>query len=314
MDLPIDYTIHAAHRHCGWDNSLPPVATVAPGDVVEFELVEAANLDLDPRSTAEDLPKVDVTKANPITGPIRIDGAAPGDTLKVTILAFEPSGWGYTANYPGLGLLADQFPDPALHIWKYEPDLSRPAMFGARARVPLKPFAGMYGVAPGAAGHHSGGPARRVGGNMDVRDMAAGSTLYLPVEVEGALFSVGDPHAAQGEGEICGTAIESPMRVALRFDVEKGKQSRFPRFITPGPVSRHLDTDGYEITTGIGLDLMENARAAALEMIDRLSATQGLSPIDAYMLCSVCADLRISSIANSGARVVSFAFPRVVFA
>jgi acetamidase/formamidase len=118
--------------------------------------------------------------------------------------------------------------------------------YGARrlrpgGRVPLKPFCGTIGLAPAAEGTHSIVPPRRVGGNMDVRDIAAGSVLWLPVEVAGALFSVGDTHAAQGDGEVCGTAIESPMSVAIAFDLEKGANLRFPRFRTPGPVSRHLD-------------------------------------------------------------------------
>ena len=163
-----------------------------------------------------------------MTGPVFIDGAKPGDALKVTIEGFEPSGWGWTANIPGFGLLADQFPEPALHIWRYDPATMAPAMYGPGGRVPLKPFTGTIGVAPAEPGLHSIVPPRRVGGNMDIRDLAAGAELYLPVEVEGALFSVGDTHAAQGDGEVCGTAIESPMTVALTFELVKGASLRFP--------------------------------------------------------------------------------------
>ncbi|MBA3516532.1 MAG: acetamidase/formamidase family protein, partial [Rhizobiales bacterium] len=141
---------------------------------------------------------------------------------------------------------------------------------------------------------------------------AAGTVLYLPVEVEGALFSVGDTHAAQGDGEICGTAIESPMNVVLTLDVEKGANLRTPRFTTPGPVTGHLDAKGYEVTTGVGPDLMGGARSAVMQMVDLLSARHGLSAVDAYMLCSVCADLRISEIVDMPNWVVSFYFPRVV--
>jgi amidase len=152
-----------------------------------------------------------------------------------------------------------------------------------------------------------------MGGNLDIRDLAAGTVLYLPVEVDGALFSVGDTHAVQGDGEVCGTAIESPMNVALTLEVEKGANLRFPRFTTPGPVTRHLDGKGYEVTTGIAPDLMEASRAAVSGMIDLLSARHGLNPVDAYMLCSVCADLRISEIVDVPNWVVSFYFPRIVF-
>ena len=134
----------------------------------------------------------------------------------------------------------------------------------------------------------------------------------MPVEVDGAIFSVGDTHAAQGDGEVCGTAIESAIDVALKFDLVKGANLRFPRYVTPGPVTSHFDGKGYEVTTGIGPDLMAGARAAVSDMVELLSRRFGYSPIDAYMLCSVCADLRISSIVDVPNWVVSFYFPRVV--
>jgi amidase len=136
--------------------------------------------------------------------------------------------------------------------------------------------------------------------------------LYLPVEVPGALFSIGDTHAAQGDGEICGTAIESPMHVVLSLDVEKGANLATPRFTTGGPVSRHLDAKGYEVATGIGPDLMQGARDAVMRMVDLLSARTGMSSVDAYMLCSVAGDLRISEIVDQPNWVVSFYFPRIV--
>jgi hypothetical protein len=134
------------------------------------------------------------------------------------------------------------------------------------------------------------------------------------VNVEGALFSVGDTHAAQGDGEVCGTAIESPMRVALRFELLKDTPLATPRFTTPGPVSRHLDAQGYEVTTGIGPDLMAAAKDSVRRMIELLGASHGLTPAEAYMLCSVCGDLRISEIVDAPNWVVSFYFPRVVMA
>ena len=137
--------------------------------------------------------------------------------------------------------------------------------------------------------------------------------LYLPVEVPGALFSVGDTHAAQGDGEVCGTAIESPMNVVLTFDLVKDARLKTPRFTTPGPVTRHLDAKGYEVTTGIGPDLMEGAKAAVAQMVDLLAGRYGLDPVDAYMLVSTCGDLRISEIVDMPNWVVSFYFPRCVF-
>jgi acetamidase/formamidase len=208
--------------------------------------------------------------------------------------------------------LADQFKEPALELWKYDAATLAPAMYSHGGRVPLKPFAGTIGVAPAEPGTHSIVPPRPVGGNMDIRDMAAGTELYLPIAVKGALFSVGDTHAAQGDGEVCGTAIESPMEVTLKFELVKNAGLTMPRFTTHGPVSRHLDLKGYEVTTGIGPDLFEAARVAAMYMIDLLSKRWGYRPVDAYMLCSVCADLRISEIVDQPNWVVSMYFPRVV--
>lgn len=308
-----NHTIHDHQCHFGWSRDNPPVARIAPGETVEFHPVDSSGGQLTAGSTLADLKALDFGKVNPVAGPIFIEGAEPGDAIKVTLLDFAPSGWGWTANIPGFGLLADQFKDPALHIWKYDAATMAPAMFGPGGRVPLKPFCGTIGLAPAEAGLHSVVPPRRMGGNMDIRDMAVGTELYLPVEVAGGLFSVGDTHACQGDGEVCGTAIESPCSLQAKFELVKGANLAFPRFTTPGPVSRHLDVKGYEVTTGIGPDLMEGARAAVSGMIELLSKRYNMNAVDAYMLCSVCGDLRISEIVDMPNWVVSFYFPRVVF-
>jgi acetamidase/formamidase len=305
---------HTIHRfHHGWDNATPAVVRIAPGESLEFDVVDASGGQLGADSAAKDLNRLDFSRVNPVTGPVYIEGARPGDLLKVTLLSFAPSGWGWTANIPGFGLLADQFKQPALQVWHYDAHTLAPAAFGRWAKVPLKPFTGTIGLAPAEPGTHSVVPPRRVGGNMDIRDLCAGTELFLPVEVAGALFSVGDTHAAQGDGEVCGTAIESPMRVALQFDLLDQVPQSFPRFRTAGPVSRHFDGKGYDVTTGIGPDLMQAARAAVASMIDLLTKQQGMPAIDAYMLCSVCGDLRISEIVDMPNWTVSFYFPRIVF-
>jgi acetamidase/formamidase len=305
------HTIH--QRHLGWDHSFAPVVRIAPGESLEFDIADASGGQLTADSNVAHVAQMDFGKINPVTGPVYIDGAAPGDILKVTLLSFVPSGWGWTANIPGFGLLADEFKEPALHIWRYDARALAPAMFGRWGQVPLKPFTGTIGVAPREPGLHSIVPPRRVGGNMDIRDVAQGCELYLPVEVDGALFSVGDTHAAQGDGEVCGTAIESPMRVALKFDLIKQTPLAFPRFKTSGPVTRHLDAKGYEVCTGIGPDLMQAARAAVRSMVDLLMRERRMPAVEAYLLCSVCGDLRISEIVDLPHWTVSFYFPRVVF-
>ncbi len=308
------HTIHDHTCHHGWNNANAPAIHIKPGETIEFQTQDSSGGQLNAKSTLADLSKLDFSKVNPVTGPVYIDGAEPGDAIKVTLLEFAASGWGWTANIPGFGLLSDQFKDPALHIWKYDVSSMAPALFGTSgARIPLKPFCGTIGLAPAEAGQHSVVPPRRMGGNLDIRDIATGTELYLPVEVAGGLFSLGDTHAAQGDGEVCGTAIESPCTVAAKLELVKGANLAFPRFTTPGPVTRHLDSKGYEVTTGIGPDLMQGAKDAVSGMIDLLSSRYKLNAVDAYMLCSVCGDLRISEIVDMPNWVVSFYFPRIIF-
>jgi acetamidase/formamidase len=306
---PAIRTLHAATSHTVWDRALPPVVTLAPGDAIAVEPQDASGGQLDRTSTAADLPRLDFTRVNPVVGPIAVDGASPGDAIRVTFLEIQPAGWGWTANIPGFGLLADDFPEPVLRHWAFDTT----AAFGAVARIPIRPFVGTIGLAPAEPGPHSVVPPRRVGGNMDIRDLVAGTELYLPVDVTGGLLSIGDPHAAQGDGEVCGTAIETPARITVRVDLVRDANLRFPRFTTLGPVTRHIDGRGYDATTGIGPDLMTAARDAVRGMIDVLVAAHGMAPVDAYMLCSVAGDLRISEIVDQPHWVVSMYMPRAIF-
>jgi len=288
--MACNHTIHKHQHHFGWDNSIKPTLTVTPGQSIEIETIDSSGGQLNADSTIDDLAALSFDKVNPVTGPIYIEGAEPGDTVAISFLDFKPSGWGWTANIPGFGLLTDQFPDAALHVWKYDTVSMKPALYGPGGQVPLKPFVGTIGLALAEQGTHSVVPPRRVGGNLDIRDNAVGTTLYLPVEVAGGLLSLGDTHAAQGDGEICGTAIESPMDVAVQIDL----------------------LAGYKATTGIGEDLMQAARDAVSGMVDWISASSGMPAVDAYMLCSVCGDLRISEIVDMPNWTVSFYFPKSV--
>jgi len=309
----MNHTIHGKHQHWRWDNALPPVVRIAPGDRVELEALDPGGGQIEPRTEADELERLDFARVNPVTGPIFIDGAEPGDAVRVKLEAVVPSGWGWTALIPGFGLLAMDFPEPALHSWSYDPTPGRPAHFGKLARVPLKPMVGSIGLALAKPGAHDILPPRHVGGTMDIRDMNPGTELYLPVEVPGGLLSFGDGHAAQGEGEVCGTGLETAIRVAARIDLVKGLRLVGPEFTTDGPVQRHLDGKGYYVTTGIGPSLMQGAVDAVRRMIDLLARRHGLRPEDAYMLCSVCADLRISEIVDRPNWIVALYFPRIVF-
>jgi len=237
-----NHTVHARQRHYSWDNAPEPVLEISPGETLTLETIDASGGQLSAFSSAEDVQVLDFSRVNPVTGPVRVLGAEPDDALQVELLEFRPSGWGWTANIPGFGLLNEDFPDTHLKTWTFGE--GKTATFADGIEVPLKAFLGTIGVAPAKNGFHSVVPPRACGGNLDIRDLSAGNTLYLPVQVAGALFSVGDTHAAQGDGEVCGTATESPMGMTARLGLVKGADLRAPQFETPSPVARHLDGGG----------------------------------------------------------------------
>jgi len=307
------HIVESSQLHFGWDNSLEPLFTIKPGEVVEFDTIDAGGGQLTKNSSLEDVSAFDFSKVNPAFGPVNIDGAEPGDAIEVTIVDLKTAGWGWTANIPGFGLLADRFTEPALHIWEFDPVSLDPAEFKPGGRVPLRPFPGIMGNALPAPGNHSVVNPRKYGGNMDTRDLCEGTRLLLPVGVPGAMFSCGDGHATQGDGEICGTAIEAPMKMTLKLDLVKNVNLQFPRFTTAGPVSRHFDEKGYEVTMAMGPDLFESAKNAVSDMVDFVAKTWNIAEVDAYMLLSVCADLRINEIVDTPNWIVSCYFPRIIF-
>jgi len=295
--------------HLAWDKTVPPVLTVAPGDVVSFDALDASNGQVTASSVTADLDSLAFDQVDQVAGPIHVDGAEPGDTLEVELLSFEPGDWGWTANIPGFGLLADQFPDPYLRITKLD---GRFGEFLPGVRVPLAPFCGELGVAP-AGDPRSTIPPDVTGGNMDTRHLTAGSVLWLPVQVPGALFSLGDGHAAQGDGEVCGTAIETPMRASVRLSVRHDVTVSAPEFRTAGPLGLSTNTAPWLACDGVGPDLFQAARDAVRRMIDRLAAEHGLAPIDAYLLLSVAGDLRISEIVDKPNWIVTAYCPTSIF-
>jgi len=304
------HTIHARSTHTIWDRDLPPRLTVANGDELEVETRDASGGQLGPASGPAEVAAMAQDRVNPVTGPVYVDGAQPGDALVVRVLDIEPGSWAWTANVPGFGLLAEDFPAPALWHWQIGAEGASLLAPGGIARLPQCPFIGTLGIAPAQPGPHGIIPPRRVGGNMDHPELRAGSELWLPVEVPGALLSLGDGHVRQGDGEVCGTAVETSLRARLAVDVVKGAAPPTPRLSTRDVRTPELGREGYEITTGIGPDLMDDARAAVRAMIDLLSGRHGLDPLDAYLLCSVCADLRIGEIVDAPNWVVSLYFPR----
>jgi acetamidase/formamidase len=298
--------------HYGWSRDHPPLYSVASGTELTVETQDASGGQLRPGSTSQSVLGLDFQRVNPVCGPVYVEGAEAGDVLQVDILDVVPGTYGWTALIPGFGLLADRFPEPWVHIWDFDGDT---AIFTDSVRVPIQPFCGVLGVAPAEPGLHSVIPPRRVGGNMDTRQLGPGSTLYLPIEVDGALFGVGDTHAAQGDGEVCGTAIEGSMTVSLRLSVRHDMDIDTPEFDVTTPLERpSAAAAGYHVTTGVGPDLMQATRQSVERMIAHLQRYYDLSAPQAYALCSVAVDLRISEVVDLPNWVVSAFLPKDLFA
>ncbi|HJP78706.1 MAG TPA: acetamidase/formamidase family protein [Pseudonocardiaceae bacterium] len=289
--------------HHAWDYSLPPVLEIEPGQRVELDLMNSSGGQLGPESTVADVAALDFARVNPVTGPIAVRGAQPGDAVTIRVVELAVDSWGWTACIPGFGLLADEFTDAHLAISSISNnEIALP--FGPV--LPAVPMIGTLGLALPEPGAHSLVPPSRHGGNLDIRHLTEGATITLPVGVPGALLSAGDAHAAMGDGEVCGTGIETSARTVLEIGLLPGAAPRFPILETapaanrPGPALA---------TTGVGPDLMTAAKDATKAMIDEIVRRTGLAPVDAYLLASVSADLKISEIVDLPNWVVSMHVP-----
>ena len=307
------HTVPEDQVHYLWDEGNEPTLRIASGDEVDVRTREVSDDQLTPDSTAEDLGSLDMDRLYPLVGPIYVEGAEPGDTLAVEILSIETQGWGWTAILPGLGLLTEEFPDPYLRIFDLSEGRGGVTRLDDVAAIPIEPFFGTMGVCPAGASAQPVMPHGVFGGNMDTRQLVQGSTLYLPVHMDGALFSCGDAHGAQGDGEVCVTGIEAPMAGRFRLSVERGRTIAAPQWLCPGPLTPRVDAGGFFATTGVGPDLYVASQDAVRAMIDHLTATRPLSGEDAYVLASLCVDLKISEIVDAGQYIVSAALPLAVF-
>lgn len=297
--------------HNFWDNSLPARIRIKPGDTVVFETVEASVNQITPQSVSEDIGRLDFGRVNAVTGPVYVEGAEPGDALVVEVIGFKNKGWGWNAVIPHFGLLADEFPNPYLHHYKLGPNYCQ---FRQDILIPFEPFCGEMGVAPRQTGRLDAIPPRENGGNLDTRHLGAGTKLMFPVFIPGALFSCGDCHSAQGDGEINGTGVESPMTVTMRFNLMKGAHLAEMRFITaPRKKLTVADSGGYYVTTAQGPDLFKNAQQAVRYMLDHLTSEYHLTREQAYCLCGVAVDLKISQIVDAPNFMVSAYLPLSIF-
>lgn len=315
MTRPTTHYLSKESHHDKWDNSLKPALTIDSGDTVVFECVEASGNQVTRKSTVEDLKALDWSKFHCLTGPVAVRGAEPGDVLKVEILDFKHEGWAWTCIAPQYGVLPEEFGDTyALRVWEVGTD-ERVALTPG-IRIPIAPFMGVMGCALAEPGAHSTLPPRNMGGNMDSRHLVKGSTLLLPVQVPGALFSTGDGHLGQGDGEVCIAALEGPLTVTLRISVVKGRSIRAPQYITYAPTTSKVDGMGYYVTSAAGSDLQDGVSRAVRDMIEYLQTEYGLNRVDAYMLCSVAGDLKIAvpALGPGHASFVTFHMPRSIFA
>lgn len=352
--------------HNRWNRDLEPAVTVRPGEEIQLLCRDALDIGDQARTlTPDGSMTLDLGRIHPLTGPVYIEGAEPGDILEVEILDVSPLvDFGYTTVSPALGLFgtlrpdvlgvfapwieAAQLSDPSpgrvpsaipedqpfgtgaayVQLYRFERGQSSGyATFvgsdsGKRAQIPIAPFLGIMGNAPMRKGMYRTFPpsfSGGMGGNIDVRQITSGSRLQLPVYAEGALFSAGDGHMAQGDGEISGTAVETLMSATLRFQVIKNTVIAAPRAIVPAadPTQRAMSTEmaaqGYYVTTGAGPDLMEDVKNAVRDMIDWLVTDQGVSMHEAYALCSVAGDLKISELVDLPNWLVSMTVPRGIF-
>jgi len=299
--------------HHEWNNALAPRIEIDPGDTVVLDARDAADGEYTATSTAADVERRGPFRGHPLTGPVRIKGARPGDALVLEILEVTPRApWGWTHIRPGRGLLPEaDFPKSFIQIWDLSDGVN--ARMGRQVAVPMDPFPGVVGVALDEPGGHSTMPPRKNGGNMDIKQLTAGTTLWLPVWVDGALLSVGDGHAAQGDGEVCVTAVEIAARVTMRVGLQPGRGLREPQFRTPGPIGARTNTGPHFATTAHGPDLYAASQQAVRYMIDHLVRERGLGREEAYALASVAVDLRISEIVDAPNWIVSAILPESVF-
>jgi acetamidase/formamidase len=304
--------IHRHQNHLFWDNSIPPILTVDSGEIVTFDCLDASNGQIDRHSTDETLMTLDFSKLDQVNGPIYVRDACPGDVLEVEIVDIQLSNWGWTAILPGFGLLHDEFPRPTLKLWQLDQD--QYAWFKPnQIRIPLRPFTGECGVARAINGQFSTIPPYRTGGNIDTKYLTKGCKLYLPIECSGALFSIGDGHAAQGDGEVCGTAIETPLVVSVRLTVRRGDEYQH---VTSPCLLIQADqraSSPYYSVLGIADSLLEATKQAVRQMIAYLEHNKGLNREEAYMLCSVAVDIRATQVVDMPHYTVGAFLPLDIF-
>ena len=363
--IELDYTKQCGDEpdkgHNRWHPDIPPAVHAEPGEEVVMQTRNAFDMQINPSSQAADLLNADLNLVHPLTGPVYVEGAEPGDLLEVNILKIEPANWGFTTILPGFGFLRDLYTEPYIVHWELRDGFAQSEQLPG-VRVPEASFMGTIGVAPSRTLRQAillredellrrGGmvvgptpagaapaqepfateglrtiPPRENGGNLDIKQLTAGTRLFLPVFTEGALFSAGDAHYAQGDSECCGTAIEMDCTLHVNFQVRKGEAAgraiNFPYFerddyfTTPEMAAprRFLAAIGMCISDGRNEseDGTLASRQALLNMI-HLLMERGWTREQAYCICSVAVDLKVSEVVDVPNFVVSAFLPLDIF-
>lgn len=291
--------------HYGWDNSIKPAVEINSGEILEMEVKDSLDGQISKYSNDSDLNKLDFNRVNPLTGPIYINNAYPGDSLEIEVLEVKDNGIGVTTVVPGFGLLSDipDFSKPSLKIWEIKEDAAYAEFGEFKIRIEKANFIGTIGTGLKERGNFSVVPPRYNGGNMDVREIRKGSRLILPVNVEGALLSLGDMHINQGDGEVCGTAIETGGTVKLKINLLKGVNYQWPLVLSDSGKA-HSKLINF---LGISDSLNSALRGAIINFVKYFS--NFMLPIEAYMLASVAVNLKISETVDMPNYVVNASFP-----
>jgi formamidase len=362
VDRSMTLVEEPATGHNRWHPDIPPIVRCEPGDEVVLETRDAFDGQMHAQATLDIVAAPNLDVVHPLTGPVYVQGAEPGDLLEVEILEIVPDSYGYTVQVPGFGFLRDVFPDPFMVRWAIADGWATSDDLPG-VRIPGAPFMGTIGLSPGRealaritareqAELDRGGfvlppsaasavpsdpaiaaealrtiPPREQAGNVDIKQLAAGTRLYIPVDTPGALFSAGDAHFAQGDCETCGTAIEMNATLRVRFAVHSGeardKGIRDPRFARSEywVAPEYAAPRRFYATTGMSMerdgelraeDATLAARNALLNMIDHLGE-RGWSRQQAYAICSVAVDLKISQLVDVPSFLVSAFLPEDIF-
>lgn len=357
---PLSEQPHTGHNR--WHPAIPPAVEADPGEEVVMMTRDALDGQFNSKTTVADFGRLTPGSIHPLTGPVFVKGAQPGDLLEVEFIEIKPEPWAFTMILPGLGFLRDLYTTPFFVSWKIENNFATSEQL-PEVRIPGAPFMGVSGVAPsleklvewtkrenealargglvfppdGGGAVPPSGPAatdglrtippRECGGNFDVKQLTAGSKLFLPVYAEGGLFSTGDAHFAQGDGEVCVTAVEMSATVDVRFQVHKGeaarKNIRAPRFSHSGYFTDPKMAAPYNFIGTMGMPIRPDGtneaenltlacRNAVIQMIEILQE-RGYNRDQAYAICSVACDLRVSNVVDAPNFVVSALLPESIF-